>query len=315
MQIVVLDGHGVNPGDLSWDCLSNIGTLSVYDRTPDQMVAQRLRGADAVFTNKTRLGREQLLGAKSLRFIGVLATGYDVVDTAAARELGIVVCNVPAYSTMAVAQHSFALLLELCSKVGVHNALVHRGAWSASPDFCWWQSAPVELDGLTLGVCGCGAIGRRVAAIGAAFGMRVIGFNPTLYQGFCGEYVTMDALIRESDVLSLHCPANPKTVGLINRRSIAMMRDGALIVNTARGGLVVEQDVKDALVSGKLGGYAADVASREPIDVHAPLMSAPNCILTGHMAWAPQTARERLLLVSAQNLLAFLEGRPQNKVN
>lgn len=314
MQIVVLDGYCVNPGDVDWSPLKQLGTLSVYDRTHPDIVAQRLRGAEAVFVNKVKLNRDVLFGARQLRFIGVLATGYDVIDVDAAKERGIVVTNVPAYSTEAVAQHTIALLLAMCQHVEYHASLVKNGAWTASPDFSWWKIAPTLLYGKTLGIVGCGRIGSRVARIADALGMRVLGVNPTEREGFCGTHVSLETLLRESDVISLHCPAKADTVGLIRRDTIAQMKDGALLVNTSRGSLISESDVCDALKSGKLGGYAADVASEEPIRLKNPLLSAPNCLITSHYAWTPKPMRQKIIDVSAENLRSFVYGYPINVV-
>lgn len=314
MQIVILDGYCVNPGDVDWGPLRALGTVSVYDRTHPDMIAQRLRGADAVFVNKVRLNRDAIFGARQLKFIGVLATGYDVIDLEAAKERGIVVTNVPAYSTEAVAQHAIALLLALCQHVEYHAALVRQGAWTASPDFAWWKIAPTLLSGKTMGIVGCGRIGSRVAKIADALGMRVLGYNPEMKSGFVGTYVSLDKLLRESDVVSLHCPAKAETVGLIRRDTIAKMKDGALLINTARGSLISETDVCEALASGKLAGYAADVASEEPIRLKNPLMSAPNCLITSHYAWTPKPMRQTIIDVSAENLSAFLFGKPINVV-
>ncbi len=314
MQIVVLDGYCVNPGDVDWSPLKQLGTLSVYDRTHPDIVAQRLRGAEAVFVNKVKLNRDVLFGARQLRFIGVLATGYDVIDVDAAKERGIVVTNVPAYSTEAVAQHAIALLLAMCQHVEYHAALVKNGAWTASPDFSWWKIAPTLLYGKTLGIVGCGRIGSRVARIADALGMRVLGVNPTEREGFCGTHVSLETLLRESDVISLHCPAKADTVGLIRRDTIAQMKDGALLVNTSRGSLISESDVCDALKTGKLGGYAADVVSEEPIRLKNPLLSAPNCLITSHYAWTPKPMRQKIIDVSAENLRSFVYGYPINVV-
>jgi len=314
MQIVVLDGYCVNPGDVDWSPLKQLGTLSVYDRTHPDIVAQRLRGAEAVFVNKVKLNRDVLFGARQLRFIGVLATGYDVIDVDAAKERGIVVTNVPAYSTEAVAQHAIALLLAMCQHVEYHASLVKNGAWTASPDFSWWKIAPTLLYGKTLGIVGCGRIGSRVARIADALGMRVLGVNPTEREGFCGTHVSLETLLRESDVISLHCPAKADTVGLIRRDTIAQMKDGALLVNTSRGSLISESDVCDALKTGKLGGYAADVVSEEPIRLKNPLLSAPNCLITSHYAWTPKPMRQKIIDVSAENLRSFVYGYPINVV-
>lgn len=315
MQIVVLDGHAVNPGDLSWDCLREYGTLSVYDRTPPEFAAQRLIGADVAFVCKTVIDEAALARARNLRMIGLLCTGTDAVDLAAAARRGIVVCNVPSYSTDAVVQHTFALLLEVCSLVSLHNREVHRGRWTHSPDFCFWDAPLIELSGKTFGVLGCGQIGCRAAGAAMAFGMRAIGFSRGEHPAFPGERVPFETLLAESDVLSLHCPATEQTRGVINAASLARMKEGAILLNTARGALCVSQDVADALESGRLRAYAADVAAREPILRSDPLLDARNCILTPHIAWAPRETRQRLLRLAAENLRAFLNGTPVNRVN
>ena len=315
MQIVILDGYCVNPGDVDWTPLKAFGTLSVYDRTHPDMVAQRLRGADVAFVNKVKLSRDVLFGARNLKFIGVLATGYDVVDLAAARERGITVTNVPAYGTEAVAQHTIALLLALCQRVEYHAALVQKGAWTAQPDFSWFEVAPTLLCGRTIGVFGCGRIGTRVAKIADALGMRVLGTNPIEEPGFPGKYVPFETLLTESDVITLHCPAKADTVGLFRKETFDRMKDGALLINTARGSLVSETDIRDALQSGKLGGYAADVVSEEPIKLRNPLLGAPNCLITPHYAWTPKPMRQRIIDVSVENLAAFLAGNPKNVVS
>ena len=315
MQIVVLDGHAVNPGDLSWDCLREFGTLSVYDRTPPEFAAQRLIGADVAFVCKTVIDEAALARARNLRMIGLLCTGTDAVDLAAAARRGIVVCNVPSYSTDAVVQHTFALLLEVCSLVSLHNREVHRGRWTHSPDFCFWDAPLIELSGKTFGVLGCGQIGCRAAGAAMAFGMRAIGFSRGEHPAFPGERVPFETLLAESDVLSLHCPATEQTRGVINASSLARMKEGAILLNTARGALCVSQDVADALESGRLRAYAADVAAREPILRSDPLLDARNCILTPHIAWAPRETRQRLLRLAAENLRAFLNGMPVNRVN
>lgn len=315
MQIVVLDGHALNPGDLSWDCFRAFGTVSVYDRTPPEFTAQRLIGADVAFTNKTAIGEAELERAKNLKMIGILATGYDMIDLAAATRRGIVVCNAPSYSTDAVVQHTFALLLEICSQVAHHNREVHRGRWTHCADFCFWDLPLMELSGKTFGVLGCGEIGCAVARAAGAFGMRVIGNSRGPHPEFCGERVSLEELFRRSDVLSLHCPATEETRGIVNAGTLALMKDGAILLNTARGALCVPQDVADALGSGKLYACAMDVAEREPIARSNPLLSAKNCILTPHIAWAPLETRQRLLHIAAENLRAFLDGAPVNRVN
>ena len=314
MQIVVLDGYCINPGDVDWSPLKRLGTLSVYDRTHPDMIAQRLRGAEAVFVNKVKLNREVLFGARQLKFIGVLATGCEGIDAAAAKERGIVVANIPACGTEAVAQHAIALLLGLCSRAEYHSALVHQGAWTAQPDFAWWETAPTLLDGKTIGIIGCGRVGTRAARIASALGMRVLGCSPHEKPDFPGEFVPLDTLFRESDVISLHCPAKADTVGLIRKDTIAKMKDGVLLINTARGSLISESDVYDALESGKIAGFGTDVASEEPIKLRNPLLRAKNCIITPHYAWAPKQVRQRIIDVSAENLASFLTGSPQNTV-
>lgn len=315
MQIVILDGHTVNPGDLDWSPLKRLGTLSVYDRTHPSMVDQRLRGADAVFTNKVRLTKEHMIRARSLKFIGVLATGYDTVDIEGARDRGITVCNVPAYSTEAVAQLAISLMLDVTQRAVHLDSLVHKGQWSASPDFCYWDKPPILLSGLTLGIIGIGKIGTSVAKIASALGMRVIGCSRSPKPDFLGEQVTLDELFNRSDVISLHCPASAETIGLINRNTIARMKDGAILINTARGSLVNEADVAEALESGKLSACAVDVVSSEPIARTNPLLSAPNCLITPHYAWSPVPVRQRLIDISVANLTAFLNGSPINKVS
>lgn len=315
MQIVVLDGKSLRPEELDWSGLKAMGTLSVYDRTDPMLVAQRLRGADAVFTNKVRLSKEQLKNNPNLKFIGVLATGYDVVDIKGARELGIPVCNVPGYATEPVAQAAIGLMLELTLQLGYHNARIHQGEWTRCPDFCWWEHTPVSVYGKTMGIVGCGAIGRRVAEIAKAMGMEVIGYNPHKKAGFAGKYVSLETVLTEADVISLHCPAKEDTVGFINEKTIGKMKDGVLLINTGRGSLIQEKNVAEALISGKLGGYAADVVSSEPINVHNPLLKAPNCVLSGHCAWATKDARQQILDVSVANLKGVLEGNPIHVVN
>lgn len=315
MQIVILDGHCVNPGDMDWSPLKKLGTLSVYDRTHPSMVEQRLRGADAVFTNKVKLTKELLQSARQLKFIGVLATGYEIVDLDAARERGITVCNVPAYSTEAVAQLTITLLLDVTQRAAEHDRLVHKGQWCACPDFCFWDRPPVLLDGKTIGIVGLGRIGTRVAGVAKALGMRVIGYNRSPKPDFIGEQVSLETLLHEADVISLHCPANASTIGLINRKTIAQMKDGAILLNTARGSLLHEADVAEALSSGKLAACAVDVVSAEPISKSNPLLSAPNCMITPHYAWSPVPTRQRLIDISVANLTAFLNGSPINVVS
>ena len=317
MKIVVLDGYALNPGDLDWTCLNRFGTVTVYDRTDSSLAAERIGDAEIVLTNKTPITAALLGACPSIRLICVLATGYNVVDCAAAKARGIPVCNVPSYGTDAVAQFTFALLLELCHRVGRHDQLVHEGAWATCPDFCFWATPQMELAGKTLGIIGFGRIGRAVGRIARAMGMRVLAYNRSRHpEGEAiGEYVDLDTLLRQSDIVSLHCPLSADNTGLINAAAIAKMKDGAILLNTARGPLLDEQAVADALRCGKLRGAAVDVVSSEPIDPANPLLSAPNCIITPHMAWAPTESRQRLLDCTVSSIAGFLSGNPVNTVN
>ena len=315
-KIVVLDGFTANPGDLSWSELEQLGALAVHDRTPAASITACAAEAEIVLTNKTPLTRETIAALPKLRYIGVLATGYNVVDTAAAAERGIPVCNVPEYSTPNVAQAVFALLLELTNRTGHHAETVRAGRWSACPDFCYWDGDLIELQGRTLGIIGYGRIGAAVARIGDAFGMRVLATkrHPSPDQP-PAHFVGLEELLRESDAISLHCPLTPETKELINAARIAQMKPSALLVNTARGPLVNERDLADALNSGRLAGAALDVLSTEPPPPDNPLLRAKNCIITPHIAWATREARARLIHAAAENLRAWQSGRPQNVVN
>lgn len=320
MKIVILDGYTENPGDLSWSPIEALGAVTVYDRTDVRdasLIRQRIGDAEIVLTNKTPLSRETILSAPGLRFIGVLATGYNIVDTAAAKERGIPVCNVPGYSTAAVAQHTMALLLELCSRVALHDAAVHAGQWTACPDFCFWNAPLTELSGKTLGVIGFGSIGRAVGRIARALGMEVLACSRSVRPE--GEeiarYVPLEELLRRSDVVSLHCPLFPETEQLINREAIARMKPGAMLINTARGPLLDEQAVADALREGRLAAAAIDVASVEPMPAEHPLLHAPRCIITPHIAWATKESRQRLMRITAQNIAAWQAGAPVHVVN
>ena len=314
MQIVVLDGYGVNPGDVDWAPLKKLGTLSVYDRTHPSMVEQRMRGADAVFVHKVRLERDVLFRARKLRFIGELAARCDHIDVDAAKERGIMVCNAPAYCTESVAQLTVAMILELAQHTAHMDRLVHKGAWTASPDFCYWDTAPVLLYGKTLGIIGMGRIGSRVATIGRALGMHVIGCGRSQTADFPGEERTLSEVLERSDIVSLHCPANASTIGMINRKAIASMKDGAILINTSRGSLLNEADVAEALVRGKLAACAVDVVSTEPITRSNPLLTAPNCLITPHYGWAPVPVRQKMIDIAAANLAAFLNGSPINTI-
>ena len=317
MKIVAADGYALNPGDLSWEPLKQFGELTVYDRTPNELAAERCAGADILLTNKTPVTAQLLDACPTIKLICVLATGYNVVDCEAAKARGIPVCNVPAYGTAAVAQFTFALLLELCHQVGHHSKTVHDGKWCGCPDFCYWDTPQMELAGKTLGIIGFGRIGRAVGTIAKAFGMEVIAYNRSRCpEGEAiGEYVDLDTLLANSDVISLHCPLTPDVTHLICEKNLAKMKDGAILLNTARGPLIDEAAVADALRSGKLRGAAVDVVSQEPMNCANPLLGAPNCIITPHMAWAPIESRQRIMDCTVRSIQAFLNGAPINTVN
>lgn len=317
MKIVILDGHAVNPGDVSWDCFKQFGDVTVYEFTQEHQILERIGDAEIVMTNKTPLTADTFTKCPHIKLVCVLATGYNVVDCKAARERGIPVCNVPTYGTAAVAQFTFSLMLEICNAVGQHNDAVHRGDWASSPHFCFWNTPQMELAGKTLGIIGFGRIGRAVGKIARAMGMQVIAYNRSRHpEGEeIGEYVDLDTLLARADIISLHCPLTAENAELINKDTIGKMKDGAILINTARGGLLNEQDVADALCSGKLRYAAVDVVSKEPIEVCNPLLSAPNCIITPHMAWAPIESRLRLLDCTVQSIAGFLAGKPVNTVN
>jgi glycerate dehydrogenase len=312
-RIVVLDGHTANPGDISWSAIEAIGPCTIHDRTAPGDIVARGRDARIILTNKAPLTRESIEALPGLECIGVLATGYNIVDVAAARDRGIPVCNVPEYSTPNVAQAVFALLLELTNHTGHHARTVREGRWTDCEDFCYWDGDLVELAGLTLGIVGHGRIGRAVAAVGRAFGMRILAHGRS--GGGGPETADLDTLLRESDVVSLHCPLTPDTRELINAARLATMKRTAFLINTARGGLVNEADLAAALDAGRIAGAGLDVLSVEPPSASNPLLSARNCVITPHIAWATRNARRRLLEVTAANLRAFLGGSSQNVVN
>lgn len=312
MKIIVLDGYTANPGDLSWNQLEELGELTVYDRTAPNLIADRIGDAEAVFTNKTPLTAEVFVACPSIRYVGVLATGYNIVDVEAARERGIVVSNVPAYSTDSVVQLVFAFLLEICHHTGAHSDAVHAGAWGRSPDFCFWNYPLMELAGKTMGIIGYGGIGKAVGRVAEAFGMEVIA---SVSRNHEEGRVPLDTLLERSDVITLHCPLTPQTEGLICRGTIAKMKDGAILINTSRGPVVNEKDLADALISGKIYAAGIDVVSEEPIRNDNPLLTAPNCFITPHIGWAPLESRRRLLAITADNFKAFLRGKPVNVVN
>lgn len=317
MKIVVLDGYTENPGDLSWDSLRELGELTVYDRTAPEEAVSRCRDARILVTNKVPVTRELLEQCPGIRYVAVTATGYNVVDLRETARRGIPVSNVPAYGTAAVAQFTVAMLLEICCRIGLHNASVHNGDWEKSPDFSYWKVPLTELAGKTMGILGFGRIGRQTGAIAKAMGMRVLasGSHPCPEGQAIGTYVDLETLLAESDVLSLHCPLLPENTGIINRDTIAKMKDGVILLNMARGQLIVEADLAEALRSGKVSAAGVDVVSREPITVDNPLLSAPNCLITPHIAWASRECRERILAVTAENIRSFLNGNVQNRVN
>lgn len=316
MKIVILDAYAANPGDLSWDEFAALGELTVYDRTAPEDVAARIGDAEVVFINKVRLTDEIFAACPNLKLVSILATGYNIVDLAAAKRRGITVCNVPGYSTRAVVQMTFALLLEICQQVGLHSGAVHTGRWQTCPDFCFWDRPLIELDGKTMGIVGYGAIGSAVGTVAQAFGMKLLvtaRHERPVPEG--ARFVSLPELLAQSDVVSLHCPQTAENARMIDAGALAQMKDGAILLNTARGGLLDEQAVADALRSGKLLAAGMDVVSAEPIRADNPLLTAPNCFLTPHIAWAPLETRRRLQAISAENLRAFLAGKPQNVVN
>ena len=317
MKIVILDGHAVNPGDLSWDCFREFGDVVVYERTDPSQTAERLKDAEIVMTNKTPITAELLAACPTIRLVCVLATGYNVVDCAACRQRNIPVCNVPDYGTNAVAQFTFSLLLEVCNRVGLHSDAVHNDEWTNCPDFCFWKTPQMELTGKTLGIIGFGRIGRAVGRIAKAMGMNVIAYNRSRHPegAAIGEYVDLDTLLQNSDIISLHCPLTAENKEFINADTINKMKDGVILLNTARGGLLNEQDVADALRCGKLKAAAVDVVSYEPITKSNPLLTAPNCMITPHMAWAPIESRQRILDCTVSSIQGYLDGTPVNTVN
>ncbi len=317
MKIVVLDAYTLNPGDLSWEGLESLGTCSVYDRTPAELTVERAKDAEIVLTNKTVLSAQIIEQLEHLRYIGVLATGYNIVDVEAARKRGIPVTNVPAYGTESVVQMVFAHILNLTQHVAHHARTVRDGRWNACPDFCYWDSPLIELQGLTMGIIGMGRIGRAVARVARAFGMYVIAYDvsaPSPIPEGC-RMVEMEDVFRLADVVSLHCPMTPQTERLVNKERLALMKPTAFLVNTSRGPLVDEQALADALNNGRIAGAGLDVLSNEPPVADNPLLKAKNCYISPHIAWATRAARERLLRVAVENVAVFLDGRPQNIVN
>lgn len=318
MKIVILDSNALNPGDMSWDQIRTFGDVTTYPRTQgkDEIIT-RIADSEIVLLNKVPIDADILDACPSIKLICCLSTGYNVVDIHAARARNVPVCNVPAYSTAAVSQFTFALLLELCHRIGHHDKTVHDGKWAACPDFCYWDTPQMELAGKTIGIIGFGRIGQAVGRIARAMGMKVLAYSRSRRpEGEeIAEYVDLDTLLAHSDIVSLHCPLFPESENLINAATIAKMKDGAILLNTARGQVIDETAVADALNSGKLRGAAMDVVSEEPISPTNPLLSAPNCIITPHMAWAPMETRQRILDVTVENINGYLSGNPVNIVN
>ena len=320
MKIVVLDGHTENPGDLSWAPLEALGELTVYDRTPvhdEAEIIRRIGDAEVVFTNKTPISKTTIDACPNMKFISMLATGYNVVDYAHAAEKGIPVTNVPSYGTAAVGQFAIAMLLEICHHVAHHDQTVHEGKWANCIDWCYWDYPLIELDGKTIGIIGFGRIGQQTGKIAKALGMKVLAFDKFENDTgrAIGEYVDLDALLAQSDVIALHCPLFPDTQGIVNKDTIAKMKDGVIILNNSRGPLVVEQDLADALNSGKVYAAGLDVVATEPILPDNPLLSAKNCIITPHISWAPKESRQRIMDCAVENVKAYLSGKPVNVVN
>lgn len=320
MKIVVLDGYTENPGDLSWDELGKLGELTVYDRTPvddEAEIIRRIGDAELVYTNKTPISKNVIDACPGMKFISLLATGYNVVDYVYAGSKGIPVTNVPTYGTASVGQFAIALLLEICHHIGHHDQSVHAGNWEHNQDWCYWDYPLIELDGKTLGVIGFGRIGQTTGKIAKAMGMKVLAYDnyPNEYGKAIAEYTDLDTLLAQSDVIALHCPLFPSTEGIINKDTIAKMKDGVIIINNSRGPLVVEQDLADALNSGKVAAAGLDVVSTEPIKGDNPLLQAKNCLITPHISWAPKESRQRIMDCAVSNAKAYLDGQPVNVVN
>ena len=316
MKIVILDGYTENPGDLSWDELKELGELTVYERTPPEKTIERIGDAEAVIVNKSPVSKDTIAACKNIRYIGVLATGYNIVDCEAARARGITVSNIPTYGTDAVGQFAVALLLEICHHIGHHDRTVKEGRWTQNPDWCFWDFPLIELAGKTLGVIGFGRIGQTTGRVAKALNMRVIAHDSQRADSgrAIADYVSIDELFARSDVIALHCPLFPSTQGIINKNTIAKMKDGVIILNNSRGPLIVEQDLADALNSGKVYAAGLDVVSAEPIKDDNPLLQAKNCIITPHISWAPKESRQRLMDIAVHNLRAFINGKPVNTV-
>lgn len=327
MKITVLDGHGLNPGDVSWDGIKAFAEqFTVYDRSPQELVVERIGDSEIILLNKVHITKEIVERCPNLRYIGVLATGFNVIDTVACRERGIIVTNIPSYSTNAVAQHVFSFILHFTNQVDSHSVSVHNGGWISNPDFCYWLSPLTELNGKTLGIYGFGHIGQKVAEIAHSFGMKIIvhahsaeSFEKAKknlpFDSSDIKMVSVEELFKESDFLSLHAPLTPETQSLVNSKTLSLMKKSAYLINTARGGMICEKELRQALDSGTIAGYATDVLLEEPMNETCPLYKAPNCVITPHLAWAPKETRLRLLDIEIENIKAFLAGKPINVVN
>ena len=319
MKLTVIDGYTMNPGDLSWEQYEKFGELRVFDHSTndENEVLRRIADSEIVIANKSKVTRRVIDACPNIRFIAVQATGYDPIDYVYAREKGIPVSNVPAYGTDSVAQFAISLLLEICGHAGHHDQAVHQGKWAQCGDWCFWDYPMIELSGKTMGIIGFGRIGQAVGRIASALGMKVLAYNRSRSESGAkiAQYVELEELLASSDVISLHCPAFPETVGIINKNSIAKMKDGVILINNSRGALVVEQDLADALNSGKVAAAAVDVVSSEPISEANPLLSAKNCLITPHISWAPRESRQRIMDCTEENIRCFLAGKPQNLVN
>jgi len=318
MKIVVLDGYAENPGDLTWSALENLGNLMVYDRTEETKIVERINDAEIVIVNKTKIDKRVLDACPEIRYIGVLATGYNNVDTEYARKRRILVANVPNYGTLAVGQFAIALLLEICHRIGHHDKAVHEGRWTNNIDWCFWDYPLIELSGKTMGIIGFGRIGKTTGRIGKALGMKIIAYtrHPQVADKKEVEFITeLDNFFSQADVVVLHCPLFPETKEIINKTNIEKMKDGVIIINNSRGGLINEKDLAEALKSGKVYAAGLDVVESEPIGKENPLLTAPNCIITPHISWAAKESRKRLLNIAVENVAAFIAGKAINIVN
>lgn len=314
MKIVVLDGYTENPGDLDWKAFQRLGELTVYDRSDEAQIQERVQNADAVIVNKARMTKKMMEALPRLRYIGVLATGYDVVDTEAAKQLGIAVCNVPGYGTDTVAQYAIALLLEVTSRIGHHAKRVKEGEWARNADWCFWEYPLQELSGRTMGIIGYGRIGKRVGEIARALGMQILYYDAHALEDGSGKRVSLEELLRQSDVVSLHCPLTKENDSLINKKTLAMMKSNAILINNARGKLINEADLAQALKNGTIYAAALDVVREEPIRSDNPLLECDNCLITPHISWASKEARSRIMETAAENLRCFLQGEEQNRI-